>query len=208
MSIGSKISSKLRDAFSYAVYQESSDDRLRKSAVIDAIIEKSAPYLDTSAKGYETRLRKVLTETRTKNLDVLLEKNVAIGLDTRFGAQQREAANDRLLEGAYYPAAEGKPAILALWDNGLDVKSSIVTPSGATQAANFVEKLSQILKAGEPKETLYASRLTTIDAAGGMGMVAIITTTEWETKAQLRETASKTALVAQPPAKPAAPKPN
>ncbi|MDI1227745.1 MAG: hypothetical protein PSY14_08680 [bacterium] len=208
MSIGSRISSTLRDAFSYAVHQENSSDYTRKSVVIDALIEKSAPFLDTSAAGYETRLRKVLAETRTKQLDVLLEKNVAIGLDSRFDTQRREAANDRLLEGAYYPASEGKPAILTLWDNGLDVKASIITPSGATQAANFVENLAVILKAGEPKETLYASRLTTVDAAGGIGMVAIITTTEWETRAQLRETASKTAAVTQPPAKPVAPKPN
>ncbi len=208
MSIGSKISATLRDAFSYAVYQESSDDRTRKPVIIDAIVEKSAPFLDTSAPGYEDRLRKVLNETRTKQLDVLLEKNVAVGLDTRFNAQRQQNANDRLLEGAYYPAADGKPAILALWDNGLDVKANFITPSGATQAANFVEKLAHMLKAGEPAETLYASRLTTIDAAGGVGLVAIVTTTEWETKAQLREAANKTASVTTAPAKPAAPKPN
>lgn len=208
MSIGSKISSTLRDAFSFAVYQENSSDHTRKPVVIDAIVEKSAPFLDTSAPGYEDRLRKVLAETRTKQLDVLLEKNVAVGLDTRFSAQQRTAPNDRLLEGAYYPAADGKPAILTLWDAGIDAKANFLTPSGATQAANFVEKLAHILKAGEPAETLYASRLTTIDAAGGIGMVAIVTTTEWETKAQLKETASKTAAVTQPPAKPQAPKPN
>lgn len=208
MSIGSKISSTLRDAFSYAVYQESSADRLRKAVIVDAIVEKSEAYFDTTAAGYEDRLRKVLNDTRTKQLDVLLEKNVAVGLDTRFNAQRQENANDRLLEGAYYPAAGGKPAILALWDNGLDAKANLLTPSGATQAANFVEKLAHMLKAGEPAETLYASRLTTVDAAGGIGLVAIVTTTEWETKAQLRETAKKTASVTQPPSKPAAPKPN
>lgn len=208
MTIASKISSTLRDAFSYAVYQESSADRTRKPVIVDAIIEKSAPFLDTSAAGYEDRLRKVLNETRTKQLDVLLEKNVAVGLDTRFGTQRQENANDRLLEGAYYPAAEGKPAILTLWDAGIDAKANLFTPSGATQAANFVEKLAHMLKEGEPKETLYASRLTTVDAAGGIGMVAIVTTTEWQTKAELRETASKTAAVTQPPAKPQAPKPN
>jgi hypothetical protein len=208
MSIGSKISSTLRDAFSYAVYQESSADRMRKPVIIDAIIEKSEAFLDTSAAGYETRLRKVLAETRTKQLDVLLEKNVAVGLDTRFNAQRQQNANDRLLEGAYYPAADGKPAILTLWDNGIDQKANIITPSGATQAANFVEKLAQILREGEPKETLFASRLTTADAFSGVGMVAIVTTTEWETKAQLKESAGKTAAVTQAPAKPAAPKPN
>lgn len=208
MTIASKISSTLRDAFSYAVYQESSADRTRKPVIVDAIIEKSAPFLDTSAAGYEDRLRKVLSETRTKQLDVLLEKNVAVGLDTRFGTQQRETPNDRVLEGAYYPAAEGKPAILTLWDAGIDAKANFLLPSGAAQAAIFIEKLSGILKAGEPTETLYASRLTTIDAFSGVGMVGIVTTTEWETKAQLKETAAKTAAVTQPPAKPAAPKPN
>lgn len=208
MSIGSKISSTLRDAFSYAVYQESSADRTRKPVVIDAIIEKSAPFLDTSATGYEDRLRKVLNETRTKQLDVLLEKNVAVGLDTRFSAQQRETPNERVLEGAYYPAADGKPAILTLWDAGIDAKANLLLPSGAAQAAVFVEKLAGILKQGEPKETLYASRLTTIDAFSGVGMVGIVTTTEWETKAQLKETARKTAAVTTAPVKPQAPKPN
>lgn len=208
MSIGSKISSTLRDAFSYAVYQESTADRTRKPVVIDAIVEKSAPFLDTAAAGYEDRLRKVLNETRTKQLDVLLEKNVAVGLDTRFNAQRRDAPNDRLLEGAYYPATDGKPAILTLWDSGLDAKATFLSPGGATQAANFVEKLAHILKEGEPKETLYASRITTADAVGGVGMVAIVTTTEWETKEQLGKVASKTATVTQPPAKPQAPKPN
>ena len=208
MTIGSKISSTLRDAFSYAVYQESSADRTRKPIIIDAIIEKSAPFLDTSATGYEDRLRKVLNETRTKQLDVLLEKNIAVGLDTRFSAQQRETPNDRVLEGAYYPAADGKPAILTLWDAGIDAKANLLLPSGAAQAAVFVEKLTGILKQGEPKETLYASRLTTIDAFSGVGMVGIVTTTEWETTAQLKETARKTAAVTTAPVKPQAPKPN
>ncbi|HYD18747.1 MAG TPA: hypothetical protein VEF76_09740 [Patescibacteria group bacterium] len=208
MSISSKFSHALKDAFSFAVHQESADDFARKPYVVAAIIENSKSVQNTASPGYEERLAGLLSQVRTKHLDVLQKKGVAVGLDKRFTEQAQERVNERAIEGAYYPAKDGENGVALLWDNGRQPKGGFFTQDAASYGVTFIEKLARRLSQGEPQEPLYASRLTTIDAAGGMGLVAIVTSTDWETEKELGTAKTRAAAFTQRPAKPLAPKPN
>lgn len=212
MTFTNKIVSAVRDAFNYAVHQESTADRARKAAVAEQLIDFSKSVI-TGSGDYDDRLRKTLLKTRTKYLDTLLEKKVAVSLDERLATQRvdRKAietnadarqlghpADIVCLAGAYYPGAEGG-GLVSLWDNGKG-------PDRPTlfRNSNLLEDLAGKLQAGAaPTENIYA--YTVLIAIAGEGMVAISPNTTWNDKQVSPSHVTGSKEMETPPAKPAAP---
>lgn len=195
------ITKVLRNAFSYAVHFESADDRDRKAGVAQKLIELSAPLATDTGADYEARLRGVLMDTRTKYLDKLVEKNVAVSLDKRINEQvYDEKMNNRFaIQGVFYPGPQGSATggLAALWDEGSMKRSNAI----------LLEKLGTLLSEGTPTAPVYGYTYNdfaiTPDGGG-----APITSTEWNfANPDASDAAKLNPALKNPPAK-AGPAPN
>lgn len=100
---------------------ESSADKARKPEVADAMVEQSVAACETgpvngSPEQYAQRLRNILMDTRTADMDLLRQNNITVCLDQRL-ANQNNGWLDRRMEGVFYNNG-GKGSVLTLWDNG------------------------------------------------------------------------------------------
>lgn len=197
MSVGQRLISGLKNAFSYAVHGESTEARDKKLGVAQAVIEFSAAQAPDSSTEYETRLRAALLQSRTSALQSLLDKKIAVTLDTRFSKQQLDA-RDEAIEGIYYPAAK----LVALSDDGTMSKAQ------AKQTGLLVEKLANLLGQVTPTVNVYAYTVTSAPVYGADGMGGFpVVSTEWGINDNDRAPAAKkNPALATPAAK--APKPN
>lgn len=201
MEFGKKFISGIKNAFSYAVHGETKDDRLRKAAVAQSVIDFSAPLV-TEAGG-EDRLRAVLMETRTKFLDDLVAKQIAVSLDGRL-TPQTPAENDSALEGIFYPGPQGaaKGGIVALRDDAKD-------PGQPRQNAALLEKLSRLLSQVTPNVNVYAVTTFIEPAFAGDGLAYGGSFTEWASNGNETPAAAvKNPGLSAPPVKAPAAKPN
>lgn len=175
MSLGKKLLSPLRNAFSYVVHLESAADHARKPASIEKLLAASLPGPDGADATYEARLRKVLTQTRTKHLDTLIAHEVCVVLDNRL-PKQRLAGKDQRIDGIFYDKPGAK--IVALWDDGKILSGWTETP--AAYGPVMLGKLAEALSAGKTGD-MFASRYTTATHCVGMGagVAASVTFTSW-----------------------------
>ncbi|HYD18748.1 MAG TPA: hypothetical protein VEF76_09745 [Patescibacteria group bacterium] len=184
-----KLTGKLRDAFSYAIHQESRGDFDRKAGVAQTVIENSVPVTGAD----EAKLRAVLMETRTRFLDTFAEKKIAVGFDPRLQGQRLDD-RDTQVEGVYYAQKDGAP-IVTLNDTG---------KQGARHNGVLLEKLGELLKAFDPPVDLYA--YTTFSIAVAPDMAFPVSVTQWGINSNDRSPAvQKNPELKTPPLKPAKP---
>jgi hypothetical protein len=194
MALGKKISSALRDLFCRAVYFESADDRDRKVEVAGQLIAFSAPFAGEGGADYDRRLQAVLMEVRTKFLDTLLEKEVAIALDPRL-SQQKLDEKDYAVEGMFYAGPkEGAKGGLTTFSG------EWVTREQQRRSGVLLEKLAEVLREGTPKVDLYAWTSFTI-AMGGEGMAYPVCISSWSCEGGGDTALSKNPALRQPPSK-------
>lgn len=97
---------------------ENARDVERKPDVVEPIVKESVLKCDFqgSSTDYTHRLRTVLMDSRTKDLELLSSKNVTICLDGRLGAQTNDFA-DQMIMGVLYNKGTSHPTV-SLFDNG------------------------------------------------------------------------------------------
>ncbi|MEZ0223010.1 MAG: hypothetical protein ACAH83_00525 [Alphaproteobacteria bacterium] len=192
-----KFFSALRNAFSRAVHFENADDRARKGAVADAILEHSLKHVENADIDYAMRLRRVLMSTRTRHLEVLLEKNVAVVIDRRLSGLKAEGNEDHIT-GAFYDRADGRVA--TLWDDN-GAKGGFFFGS---EAAHFgpvmLEKLATELQAGK-KGDLYAARYVYGDPI----TMSVAVMTKWVQPHETGKVMERYPALKAPPSKPLPP---
>ncbi|TAL39747.1 MAG: hypothetical protein EPN97_01955 [Alphaproteobacteria bacterium] len=192
MAITRKIYSALRNAFSRAVHLESADDYARKGPVAAAIVEASLRHSSDASVDYGMRLHAILMRTRTRHLDTLLEKKVAIVLDARLSGIKPEGDED-YITGAYYDRPEGR--IVTLWDDP-GRKSGWFDGETSHYGPVMLEKLADALKAGA-KGDLYATRYFVGDAVT-MTMAIV---NKWVTPESVDNAVKRYPDIRQPPLK-------
>lgn len=167
MSLPQKITSALKDAFSYVLHFESADDVKRKPAVVEQLVDASAPK--DADDAYKGRLAKALSKIGTRHLDTLLAKNVAVSLDATLGGPLSADNPDITIDGKFSPPGKSGPAggTLAVLD----------TPEFPEEAATAIEKFARMLKKETPTGALYGLRSTAV--AAGEGMVSTVSVVEW-----------------------------
>ncbi|MDE1151713.1 MAG: hypothetical protein PW788_04170 [Micavibrio sp.] len=195
MSVFTTLKSSLKNAFDYAVYRESTENRLKKPQVIAALVTANMPFAD-GTESYELRLVEALKRTRTRDLETLQGANVSIILDTRLTAQTLGFA-DRAISGAYYQTA-GK-RIVALPDGGkTDAQGGMFDPLYSEQGAHVLERLAGLVREGAlPKgdTAMYASRY-----AYHSGRAGTVTVMEWRAAAGFdQKTLAKNPALKLPP---------
>lgn len=138
---------------------ESSEDKKRKPAAIDVAVKNALATCDQSGQPhFESRLRDILKDTRTKSMDTLRENDITVCLDTRI-SQQTSGFFDRRIDGIFYSGAIGgdKPgtlkSIVSLWDNGVAVgKEGFMAHDASDYGAEGLNVLAKnIRKHGMPK---------------------------------------------------------
>ncbi|TAL30571.1 MAG: hypothetical protein EPN97_12200 [Alphaproteobacteria bacterium] len=100
---------------------ESRIDKDRKADVASDIIQTSVTYcqpgpVNGSPADYSQRLRNILLDSYTADMDVLKQNNIVVCLDQRL-TDQNLGWLDTRMEGVYYNNG-GKGGVLTLWDNG------------------------------------------------------------------------------------------
>lgn len=98
---------------------ESRQDAARKPDVVEPMVQSSIEACTIAANdtkaAYGARLREVLMDVHTKDLDTLREKNVTVCLDSRQ-ENQTEGFFDQNILGVLYNANPTQP-VLGLYDN-------------------------------------------------------------------------------------------
>jgi hypothetical protein len=100
---------------------ESGVDKARKADVAEDVIKTSLTYcqpgpVNGSPAEYGQRLRNILLNVRTADMDVLKQNNIMVCLDQRL-ADQKLGWFDTRMEGVYYNNG-GQGGVLTIWDNG------------------------------------------------------------------------------------------
>lgn len=176
-----KIKSALKEAFSYVVHGESTKDHNRKPEIVDAIVRHTLAVADTGPvtlgdNNYENRLREVLMQTDTRDLETLRDRNIAIVLDRRLEGQ-KNGWFDKEMIGVYYNQGKG---VVALWDSGKTSKDAgFFGRSAADHGHEMLEKLAEMARDGDldkQVERFYAGRYT---YAYGK---TYVTKTEWRSE--------------------------
>ncbi|HTK84912.1 MAG TPA: hypothetical protein VL625_07480 [Patescibacteria group bacterium] len=98
---------------------ESNADKMRKPMVAENAITQSMNVCQPGAvnpDGYADRLRNILMDTRTADMETLQRNHITVCLDQRL-SQQHLGWFDNRMEGVYYN--DGKNGgVLTIWDNG------------------------------------------------------------------------------------------
>lgn len=158
-----KAGSLLRDAFSLAVYGETTGDIARKPELAERLFQQSLPFKPESEQpsadnAYEDRLREVLMGTKTKDIQTFLDNKVAVCLDTRI-YNQKDGWHREIL-GVYYN--EGGSGIAALWDSGRTAgNSGFLERSAFSHGGSTLNALADKMRMGgisEDNERYYAAR--------------------------------------------------
>lgn len=119
---------------------ESDIDVQRKAALAQQMIDDSVATCViqedvTDAKPYVERLRDVLMETRSADLDYLIDHGITVCLDKRLQNQVDVFWGDEA-EGIYYPDVK----VISLWDNRMDEATrGMFEYSAATRGDKFLE---------------------------------------------------------------------
>ena len=198
MPIGQKISSFFRDAFIRATRFESAADFDRKAEVMGKVLALSKAVTDTS--GYEDHLKEALKQTRTRYLDVLAEKQVAVALDKRLDVEQISEI-PLSVEGMFYvgPQQAAQGGLVTLRDG---------TGEQARRNGLFLEKLAETISEAMPVMDLNAYSYYTV-AMGGDGMACPITLHKWAVEGEGASAAlERHPELRKPPVKPQGLKPN
>lgn len=191
MAFGKKITSALRNAFSYAVHLESANDHDRKLGIAEHMIEFSRPSATGEGAAYEDRLRAVLMQTRTQYLDTLAEKKVAVALDARLSSQKLDD-KDCAVEGMFYakPQSGAEGGLVTLSDACRDSRHNAI----------LLEKLARVLREGDIAVDLHAWTSTHI-AISPEGMGAVASISDWALQGGASAALAKNPALRQPPAK-------
>ncbi len=186
-----KLRASLKNAFDYAVHGESSANFKRKPEVADAIVAaQTAPDA-----GYAERLRDVLMQVKTADLDTLKDAKISIVLDQRL-AKQDLGFRDYAIYAAFYKRADGNT--VSLQDSGKTKRETGYFDTTSLNDANALSKLAQYIRDGGlngREETLYASRYSY--ATRG----AAVTFMEWRLQDRFdAKTVAKNPALKSPPA--------
>lgn len=192
MGIARKISNALRDVFSHAVHLESAYDHARKGPVADAILAASLRHADDPDIEYAARLRRILMKTRTRHLDILHDREVAVVLDARLSGLKPEGDED-CITGAFYDRPDGRVA--ALWDDP-SVRPGWFGGDASLDASVMLEKLAGELQAGATGD-LYATRYVYGDPV----TMTVATLNKWVTPENLGKSVAKYPEIRQPPSR-------
>ena len=114
-----KIAVPLALVFSLAAC-ESGQDIARKPGVAESLIENSAAKCETgpingNKMQYSSRLRKILMDTPTKDLERLKDNGITICLDQRLSHQRNDLFDSRI-DGIFYN--NNSIPVVSLWDDG------------------------------------------------------------------------------------------
>jgi hypothetical protein len=144
---------------------ENKADIGRKPEVAESMITQSLATCETgpvhgSQAEYAERLRAVLMNQRTADLEAIRDNGVTICLDQRL-ATQTTGSWDKRIDGVYYNHYDGSRSIVSFWDNGTQPKDASIWHLDAYDHAGAgLSKLAAKLRDGEgiKGSYLYAAR--------------------------------------------------
>lgn len=141
-----------KNIFNHIIYGESTEERARKAPIAEQVLKHSLAHADTSVDkfgdSYADRLREVLMETRTADLEYLRDRNITICLDTRL-YNQKQGWFDKEIMGIFYNDGE-KGGTIALWDNGKVSANTGFFDRGAYEhGSDMLEKMAEMMRNGE-----------------------------------------------------------
>lgn len=133
---------------------ESRIDKDRKADVAEDMIKTSVTYCQPgpiagSPAEYGQRLRNVLMQSYTADMDVLKQHNVIVCLDQRL-TDQKLGWLDTRMEGVYYNNG-GQGGVLTIWDNGKE--PSFWSKDASDWGASLIHDFAAQLKNGKIKPT-------------------------------------------------------
>ncbi len=170
-----KIKSGLKNVFDLAVHGESTANYKRKPEVVGALVEANIGLGPADDKAYADRLRDVLMQVPTKDLDTLKNSKVGIILDKRLG-EQILGARDRAIFAVFYKRTDGN--VVGLQDSGKSKKETGYFDTTSHDGAAALSKLADYIRGGGlngQDDTLFASRYHYSAGMRGGG----VTVMEW-----------------------------
>lgn len=103
---------------------ESAQDIARKPAIAEQMVETSQQLCTpgpVNVVPYADRLRNVLMDTRTRDLQTLKDNNITICMDQRLSSQDQSIL-DIKMDGIFYQNAN----VVGLWDSGWPTQAPVV----------------------------------------------------------------------------------
>lgn len=147
------IKNSLRNLFNHLTRGEGTEDIARKDEAIKSLLDYSQ-LLTSATEEQRTKLTEMLKGVKTRDLDDLLLKGVAVGIDPRLELQPKGV---RHIDAVFYSLGD-KGGLLALSPRG-----NPVYPDGNTR--DIVSSLASVLNAHRKDgEILYAAY--TVQAVG------------------------------------------
>jgi hypothetical protein len=140
-----------KNIFNHIAHGEGTADRERKGPVAEEVLKHSLANADTSVDkfgdSYADRLREVLMETRTEDLEYLRDRKITICLDTRLSSQQQGWFDKEILGIFYNDGPKG--GTIALWDNGKKSENTGFFGRGAyDHGSDMLEKMAWLMRTG------------------------------------------------------------
>lgn len=140
------IKKRLRNLFNHLTQGEGTADIARKNEAIKALLDYSQP-LTSATEEQRAKLEGMLKGAKTSDLDDLLLKGIAIGIDPRLELQPKGV---RHIDAIFYSRGD-KGGLLTLSTRG-----NPVYPNGNTR--DIIESLSGVVSAHRKDgEVLYAA---------------------------------------------------
>lgn len=100
MTIAAKIKSGLKNVFNLVVRGETNAEIARKPEAVSALIDFSARWFPEASEDTTAKLRGILDRMKTTDIDFLLARGVAVGIDARLGGQNLNS--DQRIDALYY----------------------------------------------------------------------------------------------------------
>ncbi|MEZ0261626.1 MAG: hypothetical protein ACAH80_11500 [Alphaproteobacteria bacterium] len=140
-----------KNIFNHIVHGESTVDLERKQPVAEEVLQHSLAHADTSVddfgNAYADRLREVLMETRTVDLELLRDRKITICLDTRLSSQKQGFFDKEILGIFYNDGVKG--GTIALWDNGKTSQNTgFFDRSAYAHGSDMLEKMAWLMRTG------------------------------------------------------------
>lgn len=141
-----------KNIFNHIVHGESTADRERKPEIVEGILKHSLAHADTGpfsfGDAYEDRLREVLMDTCTADLEYLRDRKITLCLDTRL-YDQKQGWFDKEIMGVFYNEGD-KGGTIALWDNGKKPENTGFFDRGAyDHGSDMLGKMAEMLRDGD-----------------------------------------------------------
>lgn len=169
---------------------ESGADIARKPDVVSTLMTRAdgcptaAQYAGGSAE-HNARLREVLNDSYTQDLDFLAQRGTTICLDRHLEQNQATGMTQSRLVGVYHQQTN----MARLWDNGTDFSGTLLTPSTISWGSTGIRKLVDYFQDGGTARVVYGGRV---------GCGKSCTTTKWGDVTRFPRAVAANADILQP----------